>query len=77
MAYKLLLTLSVTQMACERCFSKLKLIKTAFRNRLGQDFLESFILMNVEKDVLSALDPNCIIDEVANKSEYLKNLLLY
>ena len=40
LAYQYLLTLSVTQVACERSFSTLKLIKTHMRNMLSQDNLE-------------------------------------
>jgi len=37
--YKLLLTFSVTQVGCERSFSKLKYIKNYLRNSITQDHL--------------------------------------
>ena len=51
LAYKLLLTIGVTQVACERSFSKLKLIKTKSRNSISQEQIEAFMLMFVEKDI--------------------------
>lgn len=75
LAYRLLLTLSVTQVCCERCFSKLKIIKNRLRNRLGQDLLECFMMMSCEKDILMKLDENQIIDKVAARSSLLTRLL--
>lgn len=62
LAYRSLLTLSVIQVCYERCFSKLKIIKNRLRNRLGQDFLECFMIMSCEKDILMKLGENEIID---------------
>jgi len=56
LCYKLILTLSVTQVSCERSFSKLKILKNALRNSLTQEQLECFMLMALEKDILSNLD---------------------
>jgi hypothetical protein len=77
LSYKLLLTFSVTQVGCERSFSKLKYVKNYLRNSITQDHLESFILMNVEKEILTSIFPATIIDKVALNSEALKKLLLY
>ncbi|KAF0715007.1 zinc finger MYM-type protein 1-like, partial [Aphis craccivora] len=52
-AYETLLTISFTQVSCERCFSKLKIIKTHLRSLIGQDLLESLILINSEADIIS------------------------
>jgi len=75
-AYKLMLTLSVTQVGCERSFSKLKYIKNYLRNTLSQDILESFMLMNVEKDLLNTIDSNDVINKLAARNSTFKNLLL-
>lgn len=75
--YKLLLTLSVTQVSCERGFSKLKYIKSYLRSVLSQDRLESFMLMSIEKGLLNGVDADEIIGKVASKSKVLKNLLLF
>ncbi|XP_034051779.1 uncharacterized protein LOC117532559 [Gymnodraco acuticeps] len=76
LAYRFLLTLSVTQVACERSFSTLKLIKNRLRSSLSQQNLESFMLMATQPDVLKMLDSDQIIDGVAEKSELLQKLLI-
>ena len=76
LGYKFLLTLSVTQVACERSFSTLKYIKSRLRSTLSQEHLQAFMLMATEKDILMALDTDTVIDRVAEKSELLKKLLL-
>ncbi|KAI4818096.1 hypothetical protein KUCAC02_011459 [Chaenocephalus aceratus] len=75
LAYKYLLTLSLTQVACERTFSILKFIKNRLRSTLSSDKLEAFMLMATEKDILMALDSDSEIDRLAEKSELLKKLL--
>lgn len=77
LAYKYLLTLSVTQVACERSFSTLKFIKSRLRNSINASKLEAFMLMSSEKDILMGLDTDTVIDRVAEKSELLRKLLLY
>ena len=52
MAYKFVLTLSSSQVACEISFSKLKYILNRLRNLLTQSKLESFMLLACEKDLL-------------------------
>lgn len=74
--YKYVLTLSCTQVRCETTFSKLKYILNRLRNCLSQEHLEAFLLMSVEKDILFTLDNDNIIDNLAQKSSYLKKLLL-
>ena len=76
LAYKFLLTLSLTQVACERTFSTLKFIKNRLRSNLSASKLEAFMLMATEKDILMALDTDVVIDKVANKSALMRKLLL-
>lgn len=52
LAYEYILTLPFTQVNCERSFSKLKIIKNRLRSSLGQDKLEAFMLISVEKELL-------------------------
>ncbi|CAH2329470.1 zinc finger MYM-type 1-like [Pelobates cultripes] len=66
-AYKLTLTLSSSQVACERSFSKLKYILNRLRNSLSQTHLEAFMLMSVEKEALIGLSNEAIIDVLASK----------
>ncbi len=75
LAYKYLLTLSVTQVACERSFSALKVIKTHMRRRLSQVNLEALMLMKVNHDIVTSIDTDNIIDKVANHSKAYGNIL--
>lgn len=75
LAYKFLLTLSVTQVACERSCSTLKFI-SRLRSTLSQQQLEAFTLMATERDVLMALDSDLVIDGIAERSELLQKLLI-
>ncbi|KAJ4938967.1 hypothetical protein JOQ06_028430 [Pogonophryne albipinna] len=68
-AYEFLLTLSLTQVACERTFSTLKFIKSRLRSSLSENKLDTFLLMATEKDILMALDSDVVIDRVAEKSD--------
>ncbi|XP_025192181.1 uncharacterized protein LOC112592371 [Melanaphis sacchari] len=77
LAYKYLLTLPCTQVACERSFSKLKIIKTRLRNSLSEEKLEAFMLMNVEKSILHSIDSEEIIDIIKNSSDFLNKKLSY
>lgn len=74
-AYETLLTVSFTQVSCERSFSKLKMIKNRLRSLIGQDLLESFILINSEVDIISEWNYNDIIDKLADTSIEMKRLL--
>ncbi|KAK0148974.1 hypothetical protein N1851_010581 [Merluccius polli] len=76
LGYKFLLTLPVTQVACERSFSILKYIKNRLRSNSSQEHLEAFMLMATEKDILMSLDSDCVIDRLAENSDLLKKLLL-
>ena len=49
-AYKVILTFSVTQVACERTFSKLKYVKNCLRS---ENRLDSLLFMFVERDILA------------------------
>jgi hypothetical protein len=75
-AYKLLLTLSSTQVACERSFSKLKYIKNRLRSSMSSTHLEAFMLMSVEVDVMVGLSNEDIIDSVAEIAPGLKTHLV-
>ena len=77
LAYKYLLTLSTTQVACERSFSILKFIKNRLRSTLTSNHLEAFMLMSEEKDILQGIDNDVIIDGISAKSSLLKKELYY
>jgi len=48
---KLELVLPVATATVERCFSKLKLVKTDLRNRMGDGFLNGALVCTVEKEI--------------------------
>lgn len=74
-AYKYILTLSITQVSCERSFSKLNYILNKVRNSLTQENVETFMLMAIEKDVLYSLNNNEIIDHLTKKSAAMTKFL--
>jgi hypothetical protein len=74
-AYKFILTLSCTQVSCERVFSVLKVVKHRLRSSLGQDLLEDFVLFHVERDF--QFDYDKVINDVASSStELSRNLMV-
>ncbi|XP_022160557.1 uncharacterized protein LOC111026735 [Myzus persicae] len=75
LAYKFILTLSCTQVHCERSFSKLKIIKTRLRSSISQELLEPLLLISIESDKVSDLEE--IISCYAHSSTELKKLLVY
>jgi len=66
-ALRIMLTIPVTSACAERSFSKLKLIKTYLRNRLGQDKLSELALISIEEEVSSTIDYKHLIDIFASK----------
>lgn len=73
--YRFLLTIPMTQVSCERAFSQLKIIKTRLRSVMGQDNLEAFMLMVVERDILLRISDEQIIEKLCEKSTELRRLL--
>ena len=74
--YEHLLTLSFTQVSCERAFSKSKQIKTRLRSNLANDKLEAVMLMTSEKDVLDNITVQDIIAILAKGSSVLRQMLV-
>ena len=63
--YKDMMTLTVTQVECERSFSLLKIIKSRQRSILSQDKsnqLEAFMLLSIERRVLNDISNDDIVD---------------
>ncbi|CAH1640193.1 unnamed protein product [Spodoptera littoralis] len=65
-AYCVILTISFTQVTCERRFSALKRIKTRLRSLLGQKLLDSLIILNTESDLIKDDENNSFYDRVIN-----------
>ena len=76
-AYKTILTLCVTQVGCERTFSKLRYVKNSLRNQLSEDRLDSLLLMCVDRNVLLRISNHTIIDEPVKMNAEMRKLLLY
>ena len=75
LVYEYLLTLSFTQVSCERAFSKLKFIKTRLRCNLANEKLEVFMLMCSEKDLLDRITVDDIISILSKNSSVFAKLL--
>jgi len=73
--YKFLLTIPLTQVTCERSFSKLKIIKTRLRSCLTQDNLESLFLMNCERELLADITPDRVMDLMCDNSTEMSRML--
>lgn len=74
--YEYIMTLPCTQVACERCFSKLKNIKSRLRSAIKQCLLEALIFMNVERELTFALDVDDIINAIGLSSKELARQLI-
>lgn len=74
--YEYIMTLPCTQIACERCFSKLKIIKSRLRSAMKQSLLEPLMFMNVERELTFALDVNEIITAIGLSSKELTRYLI-
>ncbi|XP_025423399.1 uncharacterized protein LOC112692814 [Sipha flava] len=71
-ALRIMLTIHVTSACAERSFSKLKLIKTYLRNRLGQGKLSELALISIEEEISSTIDYKHLIDIFASKKSRKK-----
>ena len=64
-AFRIFLTMMVTNCTSERSFSKLKQIKIDLRNATKQQRLNSLSLINIEYEVLDNIDFDNLIDDFA------------
>ena len=58
---KLVLTLPVATATIERCFSAMKLVKNALRNKMGDDYLSNSLICFVEKEMLDTIRNEVIV----------------
>lgn len=68
----ILLTIPVSSAGCERVFSKLKLVKNELRSTMGDDRLNSLMLMAVEKEIIRETNLQVFVDTFALKPRKLK-----
>ncbi|XP_023733928.2 uncharacterized protein LOC111881766 [Lactuca sativa] len=67
-AYRILLTVSVTVASAERSFSKLKLLKSYLRSTMTKERLNRLVILSIESKFLRSLDYDKIIDVFASKN---------
>jgi hypothetical protein len=75
LAYKFL-TLSITQVVCERSFSTFRFVKNKLRSSMSQENLNSFITVCTKKNSLINLVSVVIVDKVSEISQLLQNWFL-
>ena len=68
-AFKLFKSASPSVCASERSFSRLKLLKSYLRNKLGQNKLNSLMLISNESDISMNLDLNILTKKWAKMKE--------
>lgn len=65
LSIRIYLTITVSIASCERCFSKLKIIKNYLRSTMLEDRLSSLSLISIENKYIDKLDLDAIITEFA------------
>uniref|UniRef100_A0A0D3ECA3 TTF-type domain-containing protein n=1 Tax=Brassica oleracea var. oleracea TaxID=109376 RepID=A0A0D3ECA3_BRAOL len=66
---KLVLTLPVATASVERCFSAMKLVKTAARNRIGDQFLSDCMVCFIEKELFDSISNEKVIERFQKMNE--------
>jgi hypothetical protein len=66
---KLALTLPVATATVERCFSAMKIVKSALRNKIGDDYMSHSLICFVEKQLLDTIRNEVIV----NRFHKMKN----
>lgn len=64
---RILLIIPVTSVCAERSFSKFKLIRTYWRNKLRQENLSDLSIISIEKNISESLNYDDIINQFAAK----------
>jgi hypothetical protein len=59
----LILTLFIFIVTIKRAFSAIKHVKTVFRNKIKDEFLEYFMMIYIERELAEDIDSDSIIDE--------------
>jgi len=67
-AYRILLTMSVTEATVERRFSKLKLLKNYMRSKMSQERSNGLAILCIKKDVIEHINVDTIISDFASRN---------
>lgn len=65
---KIVLSLPAPNCSAERAVSHLKLVKTRLRSSMSNSWLKSLMIMSTEKDTVSELNVDSVIDRFARSS---------
>ena len=71
---KLVLTLPVATASMERSFSAMKYIKNELRNRMGDQWLNDFLSVYIEKDIARRIDNESIKQRFQNMKPHRRQL---
>ena len=74
--YSIAVAIPISTCTAERSFSALKRVKTRLRSTMTQERLEDLLMMTVERNILSSLSCDLIIDQFARSSSELSKALL-
>ncbi|XP_064083087.1 uncharacterized protein LOC135199099 [Macrobrachium nipponense] len=69
MVDELSVTLPVTSASCERCFSKMKIVKTFLRNSMTSERLSNTALLSVESKRAESIDLDSFVDEFDSRHD--------
>ena len=64
-AYRILLTISVTVASVKRSFSKLKLLKSYLRSTMSQERLNELSILSIEQNLLENIEYKSLISNFA------------
>lgn len=73
-AFRIYLSMMVSNCSGERSFSKLKLLKSHLRACMTQERLNSLALLNIETNVLRSIDMTSLINDFALKKSRKHNI---
>ena len=52
-----------------RAFSAMKVVKTNLQNKMENDFLKDFLMLYIEKDIISTFSLDLLIDDFEDLKE--------
>ena len=73
-AFRIYLSMMLSNCSGERSFSKLKLLKSHLRSRMTQERLNSLALLNIETNILRSIDMSSLINDFALKKSRKHNI---